>query len=148
MTRPGEAAAGAAPEGPAGHTPGEAPERELHLTLGGKPSGLRNPSKAVRGLGAGLLVMEALVLLLALLPIRMLGSPSGSSLSMAVVLGAVLAAVLITGTLGHRWGWWLGSLFQVGLIALGFLHWAFAAVGVVFGLVWVYVLHTRRTILS
>ncbi|MFC7757764.1 hypothetical protein ACFQY4_06700 [Catellatospora bangladeshensis] len=75
---PSEAAAGAAPEGPAGHGPGEAPERDVHLSLGGKPSGLRNPTRAVRGLGAGALVMEALVLLLALLPIWVLRPPGAA----------------------------------------------------------------------
>lgn len=36
-------------------------------------SGLRNPSAAVRGLGAGTLAMEGIVLLLAIQPIRLLG---------------------------------------------------------------------------
>ncbi|GAA1645608.1 DUF4233 domain-containing protein [Catellatospora bangladeshensis] len=143
---PSEAAAGAAPEGPAGHGPGEAPERDVHLSLGGKPSGLRNPTRAVRGLGAGALVMEALVLLLALLPIWVLRPPGGSTLAMTLALIAVVVCVALSATLRHPWGWWAVSVFQVVLIALGFVHWAFAVVGVIFGLVWVYVLYARRTI--
>lgn len=143
---PGEAPAGASPEGPAGHAPGEGRERDVRLTLGGKPSGLRNPSRAVRGLGAGTLVLEALVLLLALLPIWVLRPPGGSSTAMAVAVAAVVVAMALSATLRHPWGWWLVGVFQVALIALGLLHWAFAVVGVVFGLTWVYVLYVRRTV--
>lgn len=145
-SHPSEAAAGSAPEGPAGHKPGEARERDLQLSLGGKPSGLRNPSRAVRGLGAGTLVLEALVLLLALMPIWVLRPPGGSMVAVTVALVAVVVSVALTATLRFPWGWWLVSVFQVALLLLGFLHWAFAVVGVVFGLTWAYVLYVRRTI--
>ncbi|WP_155374938.1 DUF4233 domain-containing protein [Catellatospora vulcania] len=145
-SHPDEAAAGTAPEGPAGHKPGEARERDLQLTLGGKPSGLRNPSRAVRGLGAGTLVLEALVLLLALLPIWVLRPPGGSMTAVTVALVAVVVAVALSATLRFPWGWWAVSVFQVALLLLGFLHWAFAVVGVVFGLTWAYVLYVRRTV--
>ena len=57
MTAPQE------PATPADGPPGAATPR----------SGLRNPEAAVRGLGAGTLVLEAIVLLLAIQPIRILG---------------------------------------------------------------------------
>ncbi|GIF95754.1 DUF4233 domain-containing protein [Catellatospora citrea] len=145
-SHPSEAAAGSTPEGPAGHKPGEARERDLQLSLGGKPSGLRNPTRAVRGLAAGTLVLEALVLLLALMPIWVLRPPGGNMTAVTVALVAVVVSMALTATLRFPWGWWLVSAFQVALLLLGFLHWAFAVVGVVFGLTWAYVLYVRRTI--
>ncbi|MFC7757765.1 DUF4233 domain-containing protein [Catellatospora bangladeshensis] len=65
---------------------------------------------------------------------------------MTLALIAVVVCVALSATLRHPWGWWAVSVFQVVLIALGFVHWAFAVVGVIFGLVWVYVLYARRTI--
>jgi hypothetical protein len=61
---------------------------------------------------------------------------------------AVAAAIVIPGVLRFRWGWWLGSGLQVLLIAGGLLHWMLGAVGVLFGLAWLYVLYVRRRILT
>ena len=53
----------------------------------GRRSGLRNPEKAVRGLGAGTLALEALVLLLAIQPIRVVGGDlSGAAIAVIVAL--------------------------------------------------------------
>jgi hypothetical protein len=110
-------------------------------------SGLRNPRAAVRGLGAGTLVLEALVLLLGIQPIRVLGGEL-SSAAIAAILALVIAAIVLAGLIRHRWAWYAASGLQGLLLLAGFLHWSLAAIGVVFGLVWVYVLHVRRTILG
>jgi hypothetical protein len=117
------------------------------MSVGGKPSGLRNPTRAMRGLGAGTLMMEAIVLLLAIQPLRMLQEriPAGQ---LAVLIGGAAVAILLTGVLQHKWAWWAGTALQVVLLLSGFLlHWAIGAVGVIFGLVWIYVLHVRRRVL-
>jgi uncharacterized protein DUF4233 len=119
----------------------------VRLTLGGKPSGLRNPSRALRGLGSIALFLEALVLLLAIQPIRILDGAITAA-QLAVLLGSACAAILLTGLLRSGWGWWLGAALQVVLIAGGLLlHWMIGAVGVLFGLVWLYVLYVRRKVL-
>jgi hypothetical protein len=100
----------------------------------------------MQGLGAGALVLEALVLLLAILPVRVLGDVSAATM-IALVVG-IVGALLISGTMRYSWGWWLGSAFQVALLAGSLLNWMIGAVGVVFGLVWLYVLHVRRTVLE
>jgi hypothetical protein len=110
-------------------------------------SGLRNPVRAVRGLGAGSLVLEALVLLLAIQPIRMLGGELTGPAIGAIVALAV-GAVLLAGLLRRRWAWHGGTALQVLLLAAGLLHPALGALGVIFGLVWAYVLHVRRSILG
>ncbi|MEV7226769.1 MULTISPECIES: DUF4233 domain-containing protein [Polymorphospora] len=114
---------------------------------GGRPSGLRDPVRAVRGLGAGTLVIETVVLLLAIQPIRVLGGNlSGSAI--AVVVGLAVAAVVLAGMMRRPWAWHGGTALQVLLLFAGFLHWSLGVLGLVFGLVWLYVLHVRRTILG
>jgi hypothetical protein len=110
-------------------------------------SGLRNPEAAVRGLGAGTLALEAIVLLLAIQPIRVLGGDlSGWGIG-AVVTLAVLC-VLIAGSMKRRWAWHAGTAVQVLLLVSGLLHWSLAALALIFGAAWGYATHVRRTILG
>jgi hypothetical protein len=110
-------------------------------------SGLRNPPAAVRGVGAGALAIEALVLLLAILPLAKLGGHrSGAAIGAAIGL-AVVSAVL-AGLLRHRWAWYAGIALQVVLLACGLLHVALAVLGLLFGAVWGYVLAVRRKVLG
>jgi hypothetical protein len=110
-------------------------------------SGLRNPVAAARGLGAGALILETLVLLLAIQPIRILGGDLTGA-AIGVILGAAVACVVLAGLLRRDWAWYAAAVLQ-GLLTLGgFLHWALASVGLLFGLVWLYVLNVRRTILA
>jgi hypothetical protein len=112
-----------------------------------QPSGLRNPGAAVRGVGAGALAIEALVLLLAIVPLVKLGGHrSGPAVGAAIAL-AVLSAVL-AGLLRHRWAWYAGVALQVALLACGLLHVALAVLGLLFAAVWGYVLSVRRSVLG
>jgi hypothetical protein len=110
-------------------------------------SGLRNPVAAARGLGAGALILETLVLLLAIQPIRILGGDLTGA-AIGVILGAAVACVVLAGLLRRDWAWYAAAVLQGLLILGGFLHWALASVGLLFGLVWLYVLNVRRTILA
>jgi hypothetical protein len=110
-------------------------------------SGLRNPEAAVRGLGAGTLALEAIVLLLAIQPIRILGGDLGSWGIGLVIFLAVVAAVL-AGCMRRRWAWGAGTVLQVVLLAGGLLHWSLAALGVIFGLAWAYATYVRKSILG
>jgi uncharacterized protein DUF4233 len=110
-------------------------------------SGLRDPGAAVRGVGAGALAIEALVLLLAILPLAKLGGHrTGPAVGAAIGL-AVLCAVL-AGLLRHRWAWYAGIALQVVLLACGVLHVVLAVLGLLFGAVWGYVLSVRRKVLG
>jgi len=110
-------------------------------------SGLRNPEAAVRGLGSGTLALEAIVLLLAIQPIRILGGDlSGWGIG-AVVALAVLAAV-VAGSMRRSWAWHAGTAVQVLLLASGLLHWSLAALGLIFGATWAYATWVRRKILA
>jgi hypothetical protein len=113
-----------------------------------KPSGLRNPARAVRSVGAATLVVEAVVLLLALLPLVRLG---GAHKSAAAWLcgGLAVLAIVFAGMLRRPWAWWAGAVIPVALFGAGFwLHWSLSVLGVLYGLVWAYVLYVRQSILS
>lgn len=110
-----------------------------------RPSGLRNPAGAVRATGMVTLLLEAVVVLFALAPIAKMGgglsAPKLAALLMIVVLLVVAAA-----TLRRRWGWPLGGVCQVLVIASGFLTGAMFLLGAVFGLIWLSILRFRHTV--
>ena len=110
-------------------------------------SGLRNPQAAVRGLGAGALVLEAIVLLLAIQPIRIMGGKL-SGWGVATVIALAVVALVLAGLMRRPWAWHAGSVLQVLLLAGGFLHWSLTVLGLIFGAAWVYAWHVRRTILG
>jgi hypothetical protein len=130
-------AAGGPAEQPAAGSPVGQPRR----------SGLRDPERAVRGLGAGTLGLEALVLLLAIQPIRVVGGDlSGAAIGAVVALAVV--AVVLAGMMRRSWAWNAGTVLQGLLLLAGLLHWSLFALGVIFTLVWAYALHVRRVILG
>jgi hypothetical protein len=129
---------------------GEAASEPPRLPPEGQPprrSGLRDPQAAVRALGAGTLALEAIVLLLAIQPIRILGGHlSGWGIGAVITLAVLCVAV--AGMMKHRWAWHAGSALQVLLIACGLLHWSLAVLGLVFGAAWLYATSVRRSILG
>jgi len=111
-----------------------------------RPSGLRNPRAAVRGLGAGTLGLEGIVLLLAIQPVRMFSTLSGAAVAVVVALAA--AAFALAGLMRREWAWNAGTVLQGLVLVAGLLHWSLFVLGLVFAAVWVYVLHVRRAILG
>jgi len=111
------------------------------------PSGLADPERAARSLGAGALALEGITLLLAIQPIRMLATGDTTA---AVVFSAVaaVAAFALAGLMKRAWAWPAAGVLQLVLIAGFFAHWSIGVIGVMFGLAWLYVLKVRRTILS
>jgi hypothetical protein len=112
-----------------------------------RPSGLRNPAAAARGLGAGMLVVEGVVLLLAIQPMRVVGGDFSGTAVVAVCALAV-AAFALAGLMRRGWAWPAAGVLQVLALIAGVLHWSLAVVAVVFGLVWLYVSHVRRVLLT
>ncbi|MEV6601588.1 DUF4233 domain-containing protein [Actinoplanes sp. NPDC051346] len=108
---------------------------------------MRNPEAAVRGLGSGTLVLEAIVLLLAIQPIRIMGGEL-TGWGIGAVVGLALAAVAIAGSMRRSWAWHAGTALQALLLVSGLLHWSLAALGLIFGAAWVYASYVRRTILG
>jgi hypothetical protein len=112
-----------------------------------RPSGLRNPEAAIRALGAGTLALEAVVLLLAIQPIRVLGGDlSGWGVGAVIVLAALCAVV--AAAMKRAWTWPAGTMLQALVLVAGLLHWSLAVLGLIFGAAWAYATYVRRTILS
>ncbi|GGO18255.1 DUF4233 domain-containing protein [Micromonospora parathelypteridis] len=133
-------------QGSAG-SPADQPTGEEPAAGQPRPSGLRNPERAVRGLGAGTLSLEALVLLLAIQPIRVVGGDlSGAAIGAVVALA--VAAVVLAGMMRRPWAWHAGTVLQGLLMLGGLLHWSLLGLGIIFALVWAYALHVRRVILG
>lgn len=107
-------------------------------------SGLRNPPAAVRGAGAGALATMALVLLMGIVPLIRLDAPTA-----AIVVISVLAvvAIVLCGLLRHEWAWYAAIVVPVALLATSFLYVALGILGVLFALLWAYMLYVRRTVL-
>ena len=110
-------------------------------------SGLRNPEAAVRGLGAGTLVLEAIVLLLAIQPIKILGGDL-SGWGIAAVIGLAVLAALLAGMMRRPWAWTAGTVLQALLLVSGLFHWSLTVLGLIFGGAWAYALYVRRSILG
>lgn len=110
-------------------------------------SGLRNPEGAVRGLGAGTLTLEAIVLLLAIQPIRIFGGHL-SGWGVGVVVALAVLCIAVAGVMKRSWAWHAGSAIQVLLIVSGFLHWSLSVLGLIFGGAWFYATTVRRSILG
>jgi hypothetical protein len=114
---------------------------------GERRSGLRDPAAAARGLGSGTLAMEAIVLLLAIQPIRLLGGDL-SGWGIGVVVTLAVLAILLCGMMKRPWAWHAGTALQVLLLLAGLLHWSLGALGLIFAAAWAYATHVRRSLLG
>jgi len=105
-------------------------------------SGLKNPTAAARGVGMGALILEAIVLLLAIQPIRII-APDTPGWALGIVAGLALACMGVAGLLRRPWGWHVGTALQVAVVLTGVFQYAMFVVGGVFLLIWIYVLKIR-----
>jgi len=99
----------------------------------------------MRGLGAGTLALETLVLLMTIAPLTVLDV---SGVTIAVVVGLAVVTAVLAGLMGRRWAWHAATGVQALLVVAGLLHWSLGAIGVIFSLVWAYVWHVRRVVLG
>jgi uncharacterized membrane protein len=99
-------------------------------------SGLRDPNRAARSLAALALSFEALALLLAIVPMRMILDDATAAVIAVLVL--TVACIVLAGMAKRPWVWPAGAVVQVALIACWPIHWSLGVAGIVFGLVWAY----------
>jgi hypothetical protein len=63
------------------------------------------------------------------------------------IVGLAIVCFVTAGLLKRAWAWALAVAIQLALFVAGFVfHWSLAVLGVLFGLVWVYILSVRRTV--
>jgi len=64
------------------------------------------------------------------------------------VVALALVCFVLCGMMRRPWVWSAGTVVQAAVLLGGFLHWSLFALGVIFGLAWLFVLHVRRSILG
>jgi hypothetical protein len=90
----------------------------------------------MRRLCGTVLAMEAIVVLLAIVPAKTLGHASGATAG--AVCGAIaIVAIVLSGFVGRRpWALYAGSVLQILVIAAGVLLPAMYFLGVIFTALW------------
>ncbi|MBE9374506.1 DUF4233 domain-containing protein [Saccharopolyspora sp. HNM0983] len=122
---------------------GELPSDEQGLPQA--PDGVRDPWKGLRGVMAGTLVMEFIVFLLALPVVWQLGG-GVSSAGFALVI-ALSVLMLVAAFVQRRpWGLWFALALQAGVVLCWLVHPGIGIMGIVFALIWVYILRLRRDV--
>ena len=104
-----------------------------------------DPWKGLRGIMAGTLVLEAIVVALALPVVGTLGGGL-TTVSGALVAALAVAMVVASGLQRRRWGLGFALALQALMIVSGLLVSALGILGVVFALVWVYLLYLRAEV--
>ena len=105
-----------------------------------------DPWKSFRGVMAGTLILEAIVVLLALPVVGKVGggltpASSGYLIGLAVVL------VLLCGVQGRPWAIWVNLAMQLVLIAGVVVYGAIGIIGGVFLVVWLLIAYLRHEVL-
>ncbi|RAV33019.1 DUF4233 domain-containing protein [Corynebacterium heidelbergense] len=119
--------------GPLG--PGHAPEND--------------PLKGLRGVMAGTLIMEAIVVLLVLTVItRIDGGAAGTPGKIGYVVALGVAMVVAAFLQKRPWADKLNMALQVLTIAGVFVHVSMAVMGILFAAVWWYIYHLRKVLLE
>lgn len=124
-------------------TPGEPTPDEPSPGTVRAPS--RDPWKGLRGVMAGTLVLEAIVVLLALPVVATVGG--GLSVFSGVYVGGLGVAMIVASGLQRRpWALGLNLTLQVLAVAGFFIHPALGVMGLMFAALWAYLMYLRRDV--
>jgi len=105
-----------------------------------------DPWKSFRGVMAGTLILEAIVVLLAL---PVVGSVGGglTAWSTAYLVGFALFLILLAGVQGRSWAIWMNLGVQLILVAGFFVYPAVGFIGLLFVVVWGVIAYLRAEVL-
>jgi hypothetical protein len=111
-----------------------------------EPTQPPDPWKSFRGVMAGTLILEAIVVLLALPVVNAVGG--GLSLGSTVfVVGFAVLLVLMAGIQGRPWAIWANLGVQVVLIAGWVIYPGVGFIGLLFTVVWLLIAYLRAEVL-
>lgn len=105
-----------------------------------------DPWKSFRGVMAGTLILEAIVVLLAL-PVVSFAHGGLTWISGGFLIGMAILLILLAGVQGRSWALKVDIAMQAILIAGAFIHVAIGFVGVVFAAVWVLLAYLRAEVM-
>lgn len=115
------------------------PGADLNAAGGAAPP---DPWRSFRGVMAGTLILETIVVLLAIPVVKMVGGGL-SPLSLTYLIGVAVAMVLLTGMQGRPWALQANLALQVVLVAGFFVNSAIGFVGLLFLGVWLLIWYMR-----
>jgi hypothetical protein len=105
-----------------------------------------DPWKSFRGVMAGTLILEAIVVLLALPVVGAVGGGL-TAVSTGYVIGVAVLLVLMSGVQGRPWAIWANVAVQLLLIAGWFIYAGVGFIGVLFTIVWLLIAYLRAEVL-
>jgi hypothetical protein len=105
-----------------------------------------DPWKSFRGVTAGTLILEAIVVLLALPVVGAVGGGL-TPVALTYLLGLAALLVLMAGLQGRSWAIWADLAVQVVLIAGFAIYAGIGAIGLIFAAVWALILYVRSEVL-
>ena len=109
-----------------------------------RPAG-PDPWKSFRGVMAGTLILEAIVVLLAL-PVVSKADGGLTAATGTYLIGLAVVLVLLAGLQGRAWAIWVNLGIQVVLIAGWAVSGAVGFIGLVFAAVWLLILYLRSEV--
>lgn len=104
-----------------------------------------DPWKSFRGVMAGTLILEAIVVLLAL-PVVSVTGGGLTTASGGYLIGLAVVLILLTGVQGRPWAIWVNLAIQLVLIAGWAVSGAVGFIGLVFLGVWLLILYLRSEV--
>ncbi len=105
-----------------------------------------DPWKSFRGVMAGTLILEAIVVLLALPVVGAVGGGL-TPVALAYLIGFAVILVVLTGLQGRSWAVWLDLAVQLVLIAGFLLYPGVGLIGLLFAGVWALIAYLRAEVL-
>mgnify|MGYP000075291352 CR=1 FL=1 len=107
--------------------------------------GQPDPWKSFRGVMAGTLILEAIVVLLAL-PVVSVFHGGLTVLSGGFLIGMAVVLILMAGMQGRSWALWANLGVQLVLIAGAFIDPTIGIVGIIFLIVWLLIFYLRSEV--
>ncbi|OBJ39168.1 hypothetical protein A5630_28100 [Mycolicibacterium mucogenicum] len=104
-----------------------------------------DPWKSFRGVMAGTLILEVIVVLLAL-PVVSVFHGGLTPLSSGYLIGMAVVLALLSGMQGRSWALWVNIGMQFVLILGAFIDVTIGIVGIIFLLVWVLIAYLRSEV--
>jgi hypothetical protein len=104
-----------------------------------------DPWKSFRGVMAGTLILEAIVVLLAL-PVVSTADDGLTAVTGSYLIGLAVVLVLLAGLQGRRWAIWVNLGIQLVLIAGWAVSGAVGFIGLIFAGVWLLILYLRSEV--